>query len=361
MIHIAIGTKAQFIKMAPIMQRLKEKNIGFNLIDLGQHALITRGLREEFGLKHPDVCLSKEVNVSRLSQGIKWIIELVCKGLSRQWVKEKVFLNKEGICLIQGDTVSTLLALYLAKRGGITVAHIEAGLRSYNYFEPFPEEIVRVFVMRFSDMLFAPSVWAMNNLKKMKLEKKTILISANTSLESTFYSLGKEVTLSLPVDKYSLITVHRMENIFSRKRLELVVNLVKTLSYKLPVIFVRHPPTIHQLKRFKLDKELAELKNVYFFTIVSHRHFIHLLKRCELVITDGGSIQEESYYLDKPCLLLRNCTERIEGLEENVCLSTFSSEKINFFITNYKSLKRKTSLINTRPSFDIIEHITHYA
>ena len=359
MIHIAIGTKAQFIKMAPIMRRLQESGIAYNLIDLGQHSLITRDLRQEFGLKDPDVVLSGGQNVARLLQGIKWLSGLFLKGLDKSWVKDKVFRGLSGVCLIHGDTVSTLLALYLAKRAGLLVAHVEAGLRSYNIWEPFPEEIVRLVAMRFSDILFAPSAWAKDNLHKMGYGAKTILITSNTSLESTFYSLNKPkpAGLDLPA-QYALVTVHRMENIFSRDRLAMVVGLIEKISQKLPIVFVQHQPTIIQLAKFGLKDRLDEVGNIRFFQILSHCHFIHLLNDAQFAVTDGGSIQEESFYLGKPCLLLRTHTERTEGLGQNVVICGFSQVVAEDFINRYDSFNRqKAGLAQVLPSAAIINDL----
>lgn len=360
MIHIAIGTKAQCIKLAPILQKLQRDDIAFNLIDLGQHSLITRDLRDEFNLRGPDVYLSKGTNIASMYQGILWLIRIFLKSLSPRWIKKNIFLNNNGVCLIHGDTISTLIGLYLAKMAHLKVAHIEAGLRSFSWFSPFPEEIVRVIAMRFSDILFTPSQWAFDNLVKMGLKEKAFLISANTSLESTLYSLGKKIDLGLPLEKFAVVTVHRMENIFSRRRLKFIINLISKISDKLPVVFIQHPPTIHQLKRHKLQTRLRKKKNIYFYIILSHAHFISLLNRCEFVITDGGSIQEESYYLDKPCLLLRKRTERQEGLGENVVLSKFSQDTINYFLENYRGLKRRYPLnLELNPSGQVVDNIVN--
>ena len=113
MIHVAIGTKAQFIKMMPIMLTLQQRGIDFNLIDIGQHALITQNLRSEFGLKQPDVSLSAGENVARLGQGLRWILRLGILGMNRDWINSTVFHHRKGVCLIHGDTVSTLIGLCL--------------------------------------------------------------------------------------------------------------------------------------------------------------------------------------------------------------------------------------------------------
>ena len=359
MIHVAIGTKAQFIKMAPIILALQQKAAAFNLIDLGQHSMITRDLRDEFNLKSPDVTLSSGKNVSRLGQGIRWLSGFFIKGLNHNWVKQHVFLNRPGVCLIHGDTVSTLIALYLAKRAGLTVAHVEAGLRSFNIFEPFPEELVRLLAMRFADILYAPSAWARDNLVKMGYGRKTVLISSNTSMEAVFSSLSKSVDLGLGLKNYALVTVHRMENIFSRQRLEFVLTLIERIARDIPVVFVQHPPTVNQMVKFGLQQRLERLRDVTLSHILSHAQFIHLLNRCEFVVTDGGSIQEESYYLGKPCLLLRKKTERMEGIGRNVVLGECTLEAAERFIREYPHLSHaRDGFAGIRPSQEIIDHIT---
>jgi len=358
MIHVAIGTKAQFIKMAPIMVALQEKGIEFNLIDLGQHSMITRNLREELGLKSPDVTLSSGKNVARIGQGIRWLSGLLIKGLSRNWLKQHVFLNRPGVCLIHGDTVSTLIALCLAKRAGLTVAHVEAGLRSFNILEPFPEELVRLLAMRFADILFAPSAWARDNLATMGYGRKTVLISSNTSVETVFSSLSKAVDLGLGLKNYALVTVHRMENIFSRQRLEFVLALIERIARDIPVVFVQHPPTVNQMVKFGLQERLERLRNVTLSHILSHAEFVHLLDLCEFVVTDGGSIQEESYYLGKPCLLLRKKTERMEGIGRNVVLGECTLEAAERFIREYPHLSHaREGFAGIRPSKEIIDHL----
>ncbi|MEE9912503.1 MAG: UDP-N-acetylglucosamine 2-epimerase [Deltaproteobacteria bacterium] len=359
MIHVAIGTKAQFIKMAPIIKELDVLGLDYNLIDLGQHSLISADLIKEFDLRAPDVYLAKGSNISRIGQGLVWIFGLVVRGLNKTKLKKEAFKNRDGVCLIHGDTVSTLLALFLAKRAGIKVVHVEAGLRSYNIFEPFPEEIVRLIAMRFSDILFAPSVWAKDNLFKMGYSEKTVLISANTSLESALFSLKQSgLPESKLPDKYALVTIHRMENVFSRRKMTLVVEFIEKMSDDLPVVFVLHQPTINAVAKFGLKQRLDNVKGINFFEILSHQYFIHLLNRSEFIITDGGSIQEESYYLNKPCLLLRKRTERMEGIGGNVIISEFKLDAMMDFFRRYKDFKNKdVGLLNFKPSKEIIEYL----
>ncbi|MFH1790640.1 MAG: UDP-N-acetylglucosamine 2-epimerase [Candidatus Omnitrophota bacterium] len=358
MLHIAIGTKAQFIKMSPVIKRLEESGIAFNLIDLGQHAMITRELRKEFGLKSPSVSVCPGRNVSSIFQGLVWMARIFWMSLSPRWIKETVFMNRRGICLIHGDTVSTIMALYLAKRAGLKTAHIEAGLRSFDLLEPFPEEILRLIVMRHSDILFAPSKWALSNLDKMGLSARAVPLAANTSLETTVQSLNRNTPADVGAEKYCLVTVHRMENIFSAKRLALLADFMGDISRSLRVVFIQHPPTVRRLEKSGLCKRIKDNPNIRLFSIISHSHFIGLVAGAEFVITDGGSIQEECFYLDKPCLLLRNRTERMEGIGENVSVSQFKKENMRRFYADYKSYRRKSAIdMLAKPSEEIIDYL----
>lgn len=363
MIHIIFGTKAQLIKMAPLIRTLQQKEIPFNLIDLGQHSLITRDLRDEFGLNEPQIYVHSGENISSLKSAFLWLIKIFFQSLSSKKIKRKFFRNKDGICLIHGDTISTLIGLYLAKRAGLKAAHIESGLRSFCWLEPFPEEILRIVCMRFSDILFAPSQWAWDNLKKMGLDKKSILLSENTGKEALRLSLAKAPNSRQDdAQDFCLVTFHRAENILSRRRLLLILRFIKDAAFRMPVVFVRHPPTLRQIEKLCLTNELEGIKNIRYSRILSHNHFIGLLKACGLVMTDGGSIQEEAFYLGKPCLLLRRRTERNEGLGENAVLSGFEPDKNADFIINYRKFIREPRLASAEETASdlIIQNLIEY-
>ena len=178
-------------------------------------------------------------------------------------------------------------------------------------------------------------------------------------VETVFSSLSKAVDLGLGLKNYALVTVHRMENIFSRQRLEFVLTLIERIARDIPVVFVQHPPTVNQMVKFGLQERLERLHDVTLSHILSHAQFIHLLNRCEFVVTDGGSIQEESYYLGKPCLLLRKKTERMEGIGRNVVLGECTLEAAEQFIRGYPHLSHaRDGFAGIRPSQEIIDHIT---
>ncbi len=355
MIHVAIGTKAQLIKMAPVLWGLKRRQIVFNLVDLGQHALITRDLRNEFGLDEPHVCLGKDRNIATVASALRWLGGIGLKSLAcGSHLKKKLFQNQGGVCLIHGDTISTLVGLYLAKRSGLQVAHIEAGLRSFCWREPFPEETVRLLAMRFSDILFAPSGWAFDNLARMGLKKKAVLLSSNTGQETVAFSLAKSSASSPPEVPFCLATVHRLENIFSKKRLLYIIELLERVTSFMPVVFILHEPTMRSLRRFGLTAKVEAITRLSSLKIVSHRQFVGLLHQCGFVITDGGSVQEEACYLGTPCLLLRRYTERTEGLGANAVLSRFDQSKTSHFINHYTEFRMPPRRVPDIPASEMI-------
>ena len=356
MIHVFVGTKAQFIKMAPVIRRLDEEGVEYNFIDSGQHAAINRRLVAFFGLRRPDVCLRGEAddNISSFSRAVawfcKWLLLAVCRPGK---VRERVFRGRGGVCLIHGDTASTLLGLLLARRAGLKVAHVEAGLRSYSLWHPFPEELIRLLAVRGADVLFAPCAWAHANLRRMGVAgaKRVINIGENTLLDALEYARRRMKSEPPPGDndRYVLVTIHRLETICRPERLREVVQVVEETAARHEVLFLLHEPTRRRLERFSLLERLENCPRIRLEPLQDYPRFLALLQGCEFVITDGGSVQEESFYLNIPCLLLRKRTERRLGLGENVCLSGFEKKIINDFQENYAGFKRKT-IVEQAPS-----------
>ena len=364
MIHIMIGTKAQFIKMAPIMRELDRRALRFNFIDTGQHAGITGDLIEPFGLREPDIRLRGEkTSIVRLSEALAWAAESLGRvALRADEIRRNVFQGEKGVCLIHGDTLTTLLSLLFARRCGIKVAHVEAGLRSFDLLDPFPEEMIRLIVMRYSDFLFAPSEWACENLKKMHLEGKTIHAGGNTIIDTLRFAASR-FSGTRPAGPYVVATLHRVETLYSRSRLETVVALLERIGRERRVLFILHEPTRQQLIRRGLYAKLENLSSVELMPIQPYLTFLYLLGGADFIVTDGGSIQEESYYLNIPCLVMRAKTERTEGLGVNVFLADFNDGKVGHFLNSLPTLKRSSgpSFEDLRPSEVIVDHLIPYA
>jgi UDP-N-acetylglucosamine 2-epimerase len=361
MIHLIIGTKAQLIKMAPIIRELEARQEPYNFIDAGQHAGLTGKIIEQLDLPQPNVYLrNSEENITTLFQAIKWLVQIFFQLIfKKKEIYKNIFHQQPGICLIHGDTLTTLISLFYAKRCGIQVAHVEAGLRSYRLFDPFPEEIIRLIAMRFSDILFAPSEWAVGNLEKMGHRGKTIFINGNTGMDTVAYAKDHLGVNNLPSTPYIVTTIHRVETIYSRTRLEMIINLLEQIAKTHTVLFVLHEPTQNQLEKFGLDNKLQQIPKLQLLPLQPYLAFIGLLSKADFIITDGGSIQEESYFLNIPCLIMRSSTERMEGINSNAFLAQFDEERIARFFSDLPKLKQSSAIQTAQPSKKIVDYITH--
>ncbi len=341
------------------MQELQRRGIPYNFIDSGQHAQLTAKLIKVFALKKPDVYLRDSTqDITSLFTAIGWSLKWFAKGLwPRQQVFQQLFKGKKGVCLVHGDTLSTLLSLLLAKRVGIKIAHIEAGLRSFNLMHPFPEELIRLTTMRFADILFTPSAWAYNNLLALKVKGDKVNLGGNSIVDAIKYALQLKPNLAPPSEDYIIVTTHRFETLYSRRRLATIIDTLRRLAAGIKVLFVLHKPTRKQLQRFGLYQQLDTHPQIELRPMQEYVDFIHLIKNARFIITDGGSIQEESYYLNIPCLVMRKKTERKEGLNANVYLAEFDQKRIDYFINHYNEFRNNSPPVTISPSEMIVNSL----
>lgn len=368
MIHIIIGTKAQFIKMIPVIKGLESRSISYNLIHLGQHAHTVKRLVKQFNVRQPDFELQSNKDVVTILGMIRWLCRLtLIIAFRKNYLKNVIFGGEEGIVLIHGDTLSTLIGLMMAKRGGLKVAHVESGLRSWSYFHPFPEELLRIVCMKFSDYLFAPSDEAVSNIGRMKVKGALFNTCGNTGMETA--ALAGPVADMHDLGRYVLVSIHRFENLFSRERFEFILNVVEEVSKKYKVLFVMHGPTEKKIKRLKrgildivesddsLFSKPDKLSSVTYLPLQDYSTFMELIKNAEFIVTDGGSIQEECSYLGKPCLIMRKRIERTDGIGENALLCSFDMNLVDQFIGDYGTFRREAVSLKVGPSERLIEEI----
>jgi UDP-N-acetylglucosamine 2-epimerase len=366
-LHVFVGTKAQLIKMAPIILELDERQIPYRFISAGQHDATVSKLVEQFGLRTPDMSLrAGQQDIANLKQGLVWLMGLLWKALIwPKQVREEIFGNQGGICLIHGDTATTLISLLLARRAGLSVAHVEAGLRSFNLFNPFPEELIRIIAMRFSNLLFAPSDWASDNLQKMRVRGKIVMSTGNTVVDAVAYAKqlwGESNDSADREGDYAVMSIHRFETIRSRRRLSKIITLAHKIASSHKLKFILHSPTQHYLERFRLITSLEEDRNIGLMPLQPYLSFVVMLSRAAFVVSDGGSIQEETHALGIPCLILRKRTERQDGLGVTAVLSGFDESRINDFLKNFESLRRSplTRGNGKGPSARIVDELLNW-
>ena len=353
MIYFFIGTKAQFIKMAPVMVELNNRQIPYKYVDSGQHAELTRVLRNTFGIRAPDVYLRQGSDITSIFAAVKWALKLIFMALfAKNKIKREIF-PEDGICLIHGDTLSTLLGLKMAKAAGLKVGHVEAGLRSFNIFHPFPEELIRIYCMKRCDILFVPSRIAYDNLQRMKVKGKIVQVDGNTVVDSLRLMQNVPATIDIPVEPFALAACHRLETITRRKKLEKVVQLLNEVAKTIKVIFVTHKPTRKYLERFNLLGILSG--NIELLDMQDYMNFTALMKSAKIVIADGGSIQEECAYLNKPCLIIRHKTERPDGIGKNAMLWNFDGKNADLFMKRYNEYDGGRQVLHLNPSKKIVD------
>lgn len=354
MIHVVIGTKAQLIKMAPVMLALRSAGVPYRFISTGQHRETMNDILTNFSLPPPDVRLYTGNDVTSIPAMAMWSVRLLWR---LAWHRREIFGDAPtGLVLVHGDTFSTLLGAVMGRLAGLKVAHIEAGLRSFNWRHPFPEEITRLLTFRLAHYLFCPGRWAADNVAQYSGEK--IDTGANTLSDALHMAVPHQraVTPTSPSEPFGVVSLHRFENIYSRGALERVVALIERIASRYQLVFILHKPTAAKLQQFALTERLAANSQIEFRERSDYFAFIQLLSAAAFVVSDGGSNQEECYYLGKPLLLLREATERPEGIGENCLLSRYDPAVVDKFLENISTYERSAQAPAASPSKVIAEH-----
>ena len=349
-LHVFIGTKAQYIKTAPVLRILDERGIAYRLIDSGQHGRLSEDIRADLGIRPPDVLLAGSTDIESVPQAAAWSARLATRLASPGRLRREVFGGDGGICVIHGDTPTTLLSALMARRAGLRVAHLEAGLRSHSVLHPFPEELIRIVVMRLAGVLFAPDEEALANLRAMRVKGTVVPVGANTSIDAVRSAGAGTEPGSGPV----IVLMHRVENLHNRRVVDQLVEVVRRIAAERPVRFVVHGPTRDVLARTGADATLAAA-GVDLRPLASHGEFVSWLRAAPFVIADGGSIQEECALLGVPTLVWRRRTERPNGIGANVVLAGHDPATIDAFLADPEAYRRPPAALDDSPAARIVD------
>lgn len=352
MIYFFIGTIAELIKVFPIMKHLESQGRAFKIISSGQNNLRQSDLLNH--LAHPVDIFLYQGSVRQSALGlVRWFLTTLIASyfqLRRALPRDE---RRRSVLLVHGDTVSTLMGALLGRALGMRVGHVEAGLRSFRWLTPFPEEICRCLVSYLVSFHFSPNSWALANLAKHRGRK--VCTQGNTLLDTLRFS--KSVSSDTPLSKqfqsqrYFVFVIHRQENIYNES---LVRTLIRQIGQKaseaLKCLFILHEPTRIAFEANGALQELRQFQHVLIVPRLTYLEFMRVLAGAEFLVTDGGSNQEEAYYLGKPCLVLRNATERTEGLDQNVVLSRCDPAVIEDFFKNPSKYQRDAVAVSESPS-----------
>jgi len=305
---VVAGTRPEIIKMAPVVRALQRNQIPFTFVHCGQHYDYEMSQRfiEELELPKPDY--TYKVRVYSQGEQISRIIANMGRLLKG---------TRPKLVLIEGDTNGVLATALAANKLGIPIGHVEAGLRSFDL--RMPEEHNRRLTDHISTYLFAPTKNAESNLKRESVWGK-IYITGNTVIDAVIQHMPiaekkSKILDEVNYEKFALATAHRAENVDNPIVLR---NLIEAfLESPIPVVYPVHPRTKKRLRQNKLFAQISKSKNLQILPPVGYFDFLTLMKKCEIILTDSGGIQEEATAppLRKPVLVLRSSTERPEAVE----------------------------------------------
>ncbi len=301
------GTRPEAIKMAPLVKELESrKEIKSIVCVTAQHREMLDQVLNIFKIK-PDY----DLNIMKQGQSLSEITSRVLLGLEEVIKKEE-----PNIILVHGDTTTTFAGALAAFYNKVDIGHVEAGLRTYDKYSPFPEEANRIMVDRITDMYFAPTEVSKNNLLKENIEESKIYVTGNTAIDAMKYTISDNYENSIfdwvGDSKLILLTAHRRENL--GEPMYNIFKAVKRLVNDNKDIKVIYPIHLNPLVR-KIANEVFEdndrIKLIEPIEVVDFHNFIN---KSYFILTDSGGIQEEAPSLGKPVLVLRDTTERPEGI-----------------------------------------------
>jgi UDP-GlcNAc3NAcA epimerase len=288
-----VGARPQFVKAAVVSREFREQGIEEILVHTGQHynENMSDIFFEEMRIPQP----MYNLGISSLNHG-------AMTGRMLEKIEDLILKEKPDFVLVYGDTNSTLAGALAAKKLHIQVAHVEAGLRSFNM--SMPEEVNRILTDQISDVFFVPSSEAIKNLELEGILRRNVevIVSGDVMYDATMYY--KTMATKAPFDPgYVLVTCHRAENTDDREKLYGIVRALNQINQQVRVIFPLHPRTQAKLRDYGLKLEVTVIEPVGYLDMIG------LLNDTSLVITDSGGLQKEAYFFMKPCITLRDQTE----------------------------------------------------
>ncbi len=322
-IAIVIGTRPEAIKLAPLILEFRKRNISHSVIHTGQHDSLSEEVLGKFEIE-PD-----------------YNLKIMSKGQTPASIMSKILQNlppllqKINPCflIVQGDTSSALSAAQAAFLENIPVAHVEAGLRTFDFDQPFPEELNRTLITQIASVHFAPTASAKKNLFREQINPEKIIVTGNTITDALFHILGRTIHSKNKIrkkyhvpdgSKLVLLTSHRRENFgLPQKKIFRAVLKLADLYPDIRFIYPVHPnPAVSEnLKMLDNHSQIRLIEPPGYFD------FVPLLAASDIVMTDSGGIQEEAPSLGKPVIVLREKTERPELIQSGAGILAGSNEE----------------------------------
>lgn len=338
------------------MLLLERRGIPFNFVLTGQHQETMQQLLCDFNIRTQPKVLHRGREITSLLQMGCWFFNSLFRLLRPGSPYLPRTSRQRDIVVVHGDTVSTLLGALAGRLKGMSVAHVEAGLRSFNLLHPFPEELTRLAVFRLSDLAFCPGKWACSNMASQSTQ---VIDTGHNTLRDALH-IALDVAGQAKHGDFGVISIHRFENIFGKKRLSSILDMVEHASRQSPLVFVLHPTTRKKLTRFGLMAHLEGNPRIELRPRMGYIEFVRLLQQASFVITDGGGNQEELSYLGVPTLLMRKSTERLEGLDSTAVICGYDQDVLANFLAHLPDRARPEPVTPMFPSQMIVDALAKY-
>jgi UDP-N-acetylglucosamine 2-epimerase (non-hydrolysing) len=356
-IAVIYGTTGELIKLAPVLVRLRDRGEPFLNVTTGQQVQQIPALLDSLELPQPDLWLARGANGRDL--GTSRDIPGWFAGVLRTFLQGRRRLRASltagatrPLVLVHGDTMTTVLGAAMGRALHVPVAHIEGGLRSYDLRHPFPEELNRRITSRLASIHYAPGAWAAGNLSRGSI----VDTGSNTVRDSLELCADGKPAGIVPEGEFGIVSLHRFELLNDRDLLESTLRTLAERANGRRLLFVDHPVTVAAIRRYGLDAffddgVLTRIPRLGF------REFVPLMRLASFLVTDSGGSQEETYYLDLPCLVHRKRTERQEGIGETAILSGHDPRVLGDFLDDPSRFRRRTTLPISSPSDVIVEDL----
>ena len=331
------GTRPEAIKMAPLVKELNLRNeIECIVCVTAQHREMLDQVLNIFNIKS-----DYDLNIMKEKQTLSDITSSVLKGLEKIISKEK-----PNIVLVHGDTTTTFAGALAAYYTQTDIGHVEAGLRTWNKYSPFPEEINRQMVGNLADMHFAPTEKAKQNLISEGKNEKNIFVTGNTAIDALFTTVSSNYKHELfdwiGNSRLILLTAHRRENLGEPMRH--MFKAIKRIVDETPDVKVIYPVHLNPKVKSVADEILGNDNRIKLISPLEVIDFHNFINKAYIVLTDSGGIQEEAPSLGKPVLVLRDTTERPEGIDAGTLKLAGTNEE-----TIYKLIKE---LLTNKKMYD---------
>lgn len=357
MIHFIIGTRAQLFKMTPIMLECERRGLEWRWVYAAQHRDTFKQTLDFFGLPPADyTVIDWDTEAKTMSKFLVWSWRMTISLFKSRKILAG-YTGKDHIVLTHGDTTTTVFGALMGKLTRTKVMHVESGLRSFNLLNPFPEEINRLITFRLSDYYACPGEWALKNVAKYKGVK--INTHENTQMDVLKYGLENinKATIKLPKEKYVVLSTHRFENLYQKERFKKIIEIAEFVAERFKVVVPQHPVTEGQITKQGYRERLEKNPNIILMPRLEYENYLKAILNSEFVMTDGGGNQEELYHLGKPTLVLRDETERQEGIGQTALISKLDMDTVKHFVANYKEYQKPRVKRDVSPTQIIIDNI----